>query len=273
MRLALPLTLVALVFLAGCGGVIGSDVHTSVSSTPAPVPTDAPVADLPGLSETGISDPEALAATNAARLNGTSFTVIENTTATAANSTELYHRNRTTRISTNHSRSWSTVNGSVLSTRLGNHSTTHIEQWFDGTRYVVQAEGATGTEYFTSQQGHPNQIPGQLKFYYGYPAVDSVTVSTAADAIVLRIDASPTYRFSFGETSMNVTDQTVTVRLTEKGRVERFRIENTGRLISDPNMTVEYVSVTQYTAIGETTIERPDWLSAAHNATITNGDR
>jgi hypothetical protein len=59
----------------------------------------------------------------------------------------------------------------------------------------------------------------------------------------------------------------VSVRMTEMGRVERFRIKYAGRLASEPNATVEYVSISRYTAVGETTVERPDWLPAARNAT------
>ncbi|MFD1512896.1 DUF7537 family lipoprotein [Halomarina rubra] len=272
MRRALPLVLAALVCLAGCGGFTGSDPATDAANpTPAAVPTDGPADDLPGLSASGITNATALAAVNADALANTSFTLRGNTTVVAANGTELVDGSGVTRVSANHSRSTARASGGGLYTRPVDHPVTRTERWYNGTATLVRAVGPNETTYLVPPfAGRPERIPGAMESYYRPERATSATVSASEGTVTLRIDVRPpaSANATFVDVPVSVTEQTVTVRMTDEGRVRGYRIDYVGHLATDPDVRVEATSRTRFTDVGETTVERPEWVSTARNGTV-----
>jgi len=266
MRHALPLVVALLVCLSGCSGLVGPDPSGAATSTPAPVPTDGPAADVPGLSEHGITDPEALATANERAFDNRSLTVVGDMTVTAANGTALVDSSSTTRITANHSRALTRVSGDDLLPGL-NASVDNLTQWSNETHMLVRVGGPETTTYFVVQSVSPEGYTNGPGFYYRNRSGESVSVAENG-SIRLRVDGIrlPGNSIGIGGVRIDLSDTTVTVWLTERGLLERVRVEHTGRLATDPSVAVEAVRNTRYIDVGSTTVERPDWLPAARNA-------
>ena len=263
--------LVFLVLLAGCGGGFGFDTGTETSSTvtPAPVPTDDPLSSPPtGLSEDGITDSSALADAHAEALANTSFTIKRNHTLITPNGTRLVDTTSVRRIGANHSH-WTierAFNGT--NARSFERIVEHLGIWFNGTHGFYQFQGPNETAYRVllgiGGVEDPTSRPLLLSYYV---QAESTTVSTENGRIQLRANLEPENKRSPFMPTVNVTEQTVVLTLTETGRVERYRVEYIGRLVNGSDMVVEGVRVGRFTRLGETQLERSDWIPTARNAT------
>jgi hypothetical protein len=271
MRHALPVTgcVVALVVLAGCGGILGSETTTPVTSTPAPVPTDGPLADPPtGLNESGITDPLELASTHQRALDNTSYTYQRTSTLTAVNGTELVNASVVARFPANESRSL-TVQTYATPQPVFGGEVEQVTQWYNGSATLLRITAPNETRYtvFDESTVASLRLSDVLEGYYVNP--DSVAVTSNASSIEIRLTSTSGDEMP-PRTPVNVTNRTVTVTMTESGLVEQYRVEYTGTLVNDPETTVEGVQAVRVTAVGETTVERPDWVSSARNTTATS---
>lgn len=120
MRRALPLAVVALVCLAGCGGLVGGGSSPTSNSTPANVPTDSPLTNPPdGLTADGVVDGSDLAAVHSDALDDRSYSVRRTDRLVAANGTTLSTTNNTQRVSDSHERAISTQQQTGLAVTSG----------------------------------------------------------------------------------------------------------------------------------------------------------
>ncbi|WP_049899832.1 DUF7537 family lipoprotein [Halococcus agarilyticus] len=273
-RLAAVVGLVSLVLLAGCSGTgFDTGTETPATVTPAPVPTDDPLSDPPdGLSEDGITDSFALADAHADALANTSFTVRRNHTLVASNGTRLVDTSSVQRIRADHSR-WMverSYNGTYA--QFARRPVTDVDSWFNGSHGLYRLQGQNGTEYFVFPITGASGPVGRQQLISYYTLTESTAVSTANGRIRLEMNVRPETNRPISPLRVNVTERTVALTLTETGRVERYRVEYTGRLRSDPNTTVEGVRVVRFRGLDETTVERPDWIATARNATAARGE-
>lgn len=275
MRRSVPVVgLVFIILLAGCGGGFGFDTGTDTLSTvtPAPVPTDYPLSDSPtGLSEDGITDSFALADAHAEALANTSFTLRRNHTLIASNGTRLVDTSSVQRVGADRNRSTFERTFDDAYGRSFRGPAKHLSSWYNGTYWFYRIQRPNETEYRAlPHTGGVVEPTGRQQLLSYYVQAESTTVSTANGRIRLRANLEPGNKTSPSMPAVNVTEQTVVLTLTETGRVERYRVEYSGRLVSDPDTTVEGVQTVRFTGLGETTLERPDWIATARNATTAS---
>ena len=267
--------LVSFVLLAGCAGGFGFDTNTDAAPTltPAPVPTDDLLSDLPpGLSEDGITDSFALADTHAEALTNTSFTVRRNRTLVAANGTRLVDRSSVQRVDDTQRRSTveRTFDGTVVQFFRG--PVERVESWFNGTLWIQRRQRTNETKYRMLPPLGAADLTARQQLVSYYVEGESTAVTTTNGRIRLRANLRPRIANSPTTPAVNVTERTVVLTLTETGRVERYRAEYTGRLVNDLDTTVEGTRIVRFTGLGETNVERPDWIAAARNATADGDD-
>lgn len=275
MRRALPLAVVALVCLAGCGGLVGDDSSPVPTSTPADVPTDSALTDPPdGLTADGVSNGFDLAAVHSEILDNRSYSVQRTSRLVAANGTTLSTTNSTQRVSDNHERAVSTQQQTGLAVtsggyaRLFNQSVTQVSQWYDGERYIVRVNGPNGTASGPLMAtGAPDQQPSRT-FQHYYLNAQSETVTSENGTITVHL-SGVSGELTVAALPVNVADSTITVTMTADGQVTQSSAEFTGSLMNGLNTPVEGNWTVQYTAVGETTVDRPDWVDDVQNTTTT----
>jgi len=275
MRRALPLAVVALVCLAGCGGLVGDGSNPTSTSTPANVPTDSPLVDPPtGLTEDGVTGVQTLVEAHIDALDNRSFTERRSDRLLAANGTTLAATNSTQRVNDAHDRAATTyrLTGIPASSERYvtwfDQSVTHLDQWYNGNRSIYRGGGPDGTMYASGPPRDRRTWVSTTALERSYYAAESTTVSSENGSIEVQLDGV-TGNWSIARVPVTVTDATVTVTMTADGRVTQYRTEFTGTLERAPNTTVEGEQVVEYTAVGETTVDRPEWVDSARNSTTT----
>lgn len=271
MRRTIPLVALAvLALLAGCSGGLGLGADSPTGETTAS-PTDDSLGDTPpGLSEENITDGFALADAHADALANTGFTVRTDRTLTADNGTRLEDVTEVRRVAANHSHVAAEATFDGSQGRMLGTPVDRVDSWFDGSRLLYRLRGPNGTEYAafnlndsTVDVVDPTEWKA-LRSYYLH--AESSTVSAANGSIELRMNVTREDSNAASGPAVDVTERTVTVTMTESGLVERYRVEYAGQLADDPDTSVEGVRVVEFAALGETSVERPDWLPAARNA-------
>lgn len=243
--------LALLVLLAGCGGAVSSgDATTATDTTTTPLP--------PGVNETGVV-PQDLANAHGSSLSGTAYEVNYTTRVTYANGTVYAAISRS---------------GSVAAS---DHYTATVEQrgaWTPvgvGPRVAYYADGDTTRRLIVGWDGSESVSPPREasavvverlglvdddRLYQLLVSAESVEVSPAPandGPTVIRLAGAqpiaPSYVSDPGSANATlrvnadgvVTELTVTYGATVDG--ERVRVQTTVR----------------YDALGEATVERPEW--------------
>jgi hypothetical protein len=272
MRHALPATgcVIALVVLAGCGGMLGGGTPTPETAPSTAVPTDGPLDTPPtGLEESGITDPTDLAGTHDAALADTGFTYRTTETLTAANGTELVDSTLLAQYPANESRALVDRTYGTPAPMLDGETGT-VTQWYNGSAALLRITTAEGTEYGVipgTGVGDPS-VGDRLEPYYS--AANEVAVTSNGSHVELRLTSTSGEEVP-GRLPVDVTNRTVTVTMTGDGQVEQYRVEYTGTLVTDPGTTVEGVRTVAVTDVGTTAPAPPDWLPDARDATNTSG--
>jgi len=272
MRHALPAIscVVVLVVLAGCGGVVGDGTSPVDTPTPADVPTDGPLADSPmGLDESGIANATRLANTHNAALDNTSFTYHRTERLTAVNGTELFNVSTMGQYQTNEQQALLVQKYDTSQPPFDGENGT-ITQWLNESSRTYRITTPNETEYGVIREIRyvSPSLGDQLERYY--TKSDGVTVSTSEGSIKLQFTTSSGEEIATG-TPVNVTSGSVTVRMTESGRIEKYRVEYAGTLVNEPATTVKGTRTVRVTGVDATTVEQPNWVSSARDATNTSG--
>lgn len=248
-----PLSLCVVVVLAGCGGL----------STPLSESTDTSGASLPpGLSDDGVENAGRLAAAHDASLANASFTTRFAETIVAENGTSLVDRRGRQQVATNHSVWWGTT-GYGVPQRLFDTSATTVDAWSNGTVTFYRATGGNETRYAAYLWTGSDWTGRELLRLFYRNATD-VTVTTDDGSVHLSARLSGT--LEAGQyPGVDITDGTLTAKLSERGRVERYSVDYTGTLLEAPETSVEGNYSREFSAVGETTVDPPAWVPTARN--------
>ncbi|MFC5974009.1 hypothetical protein ACFPYI_22035 [Halomarina salina] len=268
MRSALPLALLLMVALAGCGGFMGSaPASTSDSPTPAAVPTDHPLANPPpGLTAGGISDPQTLAAAHRDSLNASSFTIQTHVRWQYANGTEALNVTTRTNVAATHQQ-WRTITTShQVPTET---AVVQFDEWYNGSHsfqriLVNNTTVRTGGPTFSPNQSVPDR---QRSLALVYASARDPTIRTTNGLIQIQTTTPPT-RTALTESGVeNVTNWTLTATVTDDGRVTEYRVTYTGTVAELQGTRVTGETVVSFVVPAEAGVDRPDWV--ARNTTAT----
>lgn len=269
---------IVLTALAGCGGVFGTATDGADTATPTntvddpvttsvtPTPENPLAAPPTGLSPDNLTSATQLAAQHREALDDRNLTVRIRHRLTADNGTLLVDETEVRRVSAD--REWlatRTFDGTYA--RYFGTPAERVETYYNGTAVFSQLRVDERTNYLVDDsvtETDPVEYQNVLLFY---TLATNVNVSTTDGSVRLRFVVPSDTRVSAVSPAVNGTGATVTVHLTRSGRIESYRTEYTGRLIGSPETTVRTNRTVRFEAIGETSVERPDWVSTARNAT------
>ncbi|MWG36845.1 hypothetical protein [Halomarina oriensis] len=180
----------------------------------------------------------------------------------AENGTSLLDRTGRQRVAANHS-VWRGTTEYGVPQRPFDGPTTAVDAWSNGTATYYRIGGPTDPQYEAYLWAGSDRTGQQLLLLF-YRNVTDVTVGTDDGSVHLSANLSGT--FEAGQyPGVNITDGTVTARLSESGRVERYSVDYTGRLVQSPEITVEGHYSREFSAVGETTVDPPAWVPTARN--------
>jgi hypothetical protein len=291
--------LVVAVALAGCGATFGSpgmdttpaDTETrsttatptvtetpTVSATPTTAPTSDGISLPPGVTGEGVDDPLALTNAHATVLSDSSFAVAMNTTERYENGT-LRSREVITATFGESGDRYAVdyaVSGSLPS--LMDASTGRLSAWADGEQ-VYQRLVVNGSASY--QRLH--DANGDARDPQDYLLADQIeedrlyVLLSTFDGSVERVSRNGTtyYRlasenFSNSESVAATVDldsierANLTAVVDARGIVHEYRLEYAGSI---DDRSVHGVHEVAYDDVGSATVERPDWVDEAENAT------
>lgn len=264
-----PLVTVAcLLVLAGCSGVPvdGRDTSPAGTATPAPVPTDdlPPGQIAPGVSPGGIEDPEALRAAHEAVLRNRSYRWSTGTVHRSENRTVLFRSTFDLRVDP--------ANDTYLVTR--------VREGVGPRRDGTDATWANATSVFERRV-----VEGDVT-YDRHDRPDRRGAAHGVGIVSLLAEVDPDVigkRQANGTTEYVLVSRNVTRSIgagavdaapagpgrlvavvTSEGLVRSVRLT---RVVARDGTEVTVHANTTVTRIDDTTVERPDWVAAAANAT------
>lgn len=279
MRAALrALLLAALVATAGCSGVFGDD-QTAARETTAGDADSTP----PGLTEAGLTDTNALVDAHAETLENRSLTLQERGVQRYENGTLRWRENQTVRVAANRTR-YLLVTDEMGRPIFGGDGN-HVEIFADGDRLYrsVRTPNSSWADVVRTADGDaatPRSIaldPARTDDTYVL-----LNVFDASGSESVR-QQSPDSRRYYVETSDlelpgllashleldAVQNATLTVVVTADGRIEEYRVEFGG---TQDGTVVRGERTLWYEAVGETTVEVPDWLDDVEDRDGAGGD-
>jgi len=299
--------LAVVLVLAGCGGLTGTESGAggdigedeangeigdgaAVSVTPAPVPTventTASSQELaPGLSATGVSDPDALLAAHRRVLDADPYTVRAVVRVTDANGTVYSRSAATTRVTERGERYYYV--GEFVPSKRSDETLVRYESWSDGREILTAAtrreNGTAGENVTTDGNTTYRRVPAEYERnagIYGPPRYGErvrAQVSAVETAVRDRTDTvGPTY-YTVAITGVrdpsvlesdrlgNARNVSGRLLVSPKGLVREHRVTFTAT--TPTGMAVRVVESIRYSSVGWTTVERPPWYDAAIAAT------
>lgn len=194
-------------------------------------------------------------------LQSGNYTVRKQIDITTENGTTLVNYTHVSNVGTNRTRA----------VDVQTYDDRRVDWWFNGTRLATRTQQPNGTEYSGDDSQAYDGVTGLLGgdvLRQTLEDAETPTVTTAEDGVRIRITTPPEdavggYRIVGG---LHITARTVTITMTEDGRITRYTAEFTGYPANNPETTVEGSWELRYTAFGETTVERPSWVEDARNA-------
>lgn len=277
------LLVAVLVVVAGCSSPASPPTGTTTATaTAAPVPTDQPSTFLaPGVTPRGVADPVALAMAHRRTLGRTNVTVRIEESRRYANGTLRWRRTAIQRVDARGRTVRSHYVGEFEGSRRGSGLLSEFVRFPDATRverYTV-GDGAYhryrfpsgDTWYVGAASPDPRLVdPGLVPLFW---AIDTrVTAREVRDGTArYRLEGSevgdPTtlQRVFLGGRFADVRNVSFEATVDERGVVRRYRLTYT--LVRTDGVVVLGTESVRFTDIGTTTMERPDWYTAAVNAT------
>jgi hypothetical protein len=279
MRAALRvLLLAALVATAGCSGVFGDESGPSAEATT----TDSgPLA--PGLTADGLADAATFSDAHASNLDERSLTLQERHVQRYANGTLRWRKNQTVRVAANRTRYLLVTD--VTGRPMFGDDGGRMEVFADGDRVfrAVETPNRSSANVFRTSDGDPTSPrgvpfdPTKSDELYVLLNVFDVTGSEKVERAPrpvgrIRLHSS---RLELPELLASrleldtVRNATLEAVVTPEGVVEEYRIEYEG---TQGDAVVRGEATVWQEAVGETTVEAPDWLDQVGDRDGASGD-
>lgn len=274
------LTAVIAISVAGCSSIAfdGGSGSPDSTVTPAPVPTSSDMDSLRGIGPEAVTDPALAGATHGSVLRDTSYTVTSNRTVTDFNGTTRSQvRTRIERQPNGVFRADVTIRGPHAPVLLG-RPPAQATFWSDGDRYFRKLDRDNKTVYneFTPVNG----FAGTVSFWVnsvaldGPPGRDATTVFELFRS--LRVQETPGAETTAMVTGHELTanesitrrlsapdDASLVARVRSDGLITAYRLSYTARTDDDTRVRVQ--RTVRFSAVGETTVERPVWYDRIEN--------
>lgn len=256
-RMAYNAALAALVVLAGCGTIAGSDRSIEKTVTPAPLPTDG--AEFPpGISNSGVA-PDVVTDTHERRMSGTNYTFRSRQRVVGPNGT-MWVTNRTRRIDNEASAYTGRIDHNVTEFPLGRFSAP-IEYWGNDSVYASRRILTDRTSFYGWSRTDQTDTFASLPLIERTLTATRVSVVSRAGGVTLVGDSfSDPQKLPSPPYLENPRNGSLTVRVTDRGVVTRWRFAYDATLA---NETVRVTRRARLTDIGSTVVERPPWVDAA----------
>lgn len=278
MRGSAVLAVALLVALAGCNAAPGGDGTTTAATTSeatrdgtatgtGPGDADPP----PGVSASGVTDPDELVDAHDGVLRNTSYTVESNVTVRGEGAL-LARTNATVRVAAGGHPAFQRYRvGGERPESVGLYGY-DVETWHDGNATWYATDGPNGTDYRRVPGERGRSLGAQTgrdhlhALFTGLNATVAGT-ETRDGATLHRLgatrpgDAESLVGTLRGDEVANVS---LTALVGEDGVVHRYRV---GYDATVEDSTVRVERAVRFTALGETTVERPAWYDEAANAT------
>jgi hypothetical protein len=226
----------------------------------------------PGLNESGVTDAAALADAHEAVLRNTSYATVSNTTARAPDGTLLAQLDDTTTFGHDplRYRSESSVEGE--NPRVIGAFGSDLEVWASENGTWQAIERPNGTEYRKvadrirlSAADRTNRDALFVLFSTVNTTVaDTETRNGTALYRVNSTDVTGPEALASHLRADSVSNVSLSALVDERGLVREYRVEYTATL---GGKTSRVERTVRFTALGETTVERPAWVAEASNST------
>lgn len=270
----------AVALLAGCSNVLdGPSGPNAPTTTPAPVPTADPasVALAPGVTGSGVVNPDALARSHERYLANRSYTLTVNRTTRYANGT--LRSQVVTRIRLAANRTYSTdirVAGPHATVVIG-EPPANATFWSDGRRYLRRFGRGDETVY---NEFRPVSGAGTWTYWVHFFVLDgraSTDIEATFDAVETSVidrsvenDSGAVRLASVGghrseafvdiDDARNVRDVRVAATVATRGYVRAYDIRYVATIHGE---AVRVSRTVEYEAVGETSVGRPSWYDRA----------
>ncbi|WP_128475981.1 hypothetical protein [Halorussus pelagicus] len=235
--------------------------NTDDTTTATVVEDDSP----PGLSPSGVTDAEAFAAAHEAALANRSYTYTRNATVTAPNGTRLGNWTERVQVGPERLRFNNTQTGTGVT--VGGHAIDDLRVYTNGSvtlfntdNYRRHAGRGFAATQFSSTSLLTDAFDASETSVTTVERNERMWFQVAAE----RDDETFTYRYSNETVEVRATNLTATALVAPSGLVTDLTYEydfERGNVSGHRTMDV------RYSAVGETTVERPPWYDEAINAT------
>jgi hypothetical protein len=266
-RFAHSLAVATLVVLAGCGGFVGAEPTPRERVTPAPVPTDAE-AYPPGISAEGVAA-SAVTEAHERQLRDTNYTFRSRQRVVGPNGT-MWVTNRTRMVANGVSEYTGRIDHRVVEFPLGRFPDP-IEYWGNESVYASRRILTDRTEFYgwSRLDDGPREVTS-LPLLGRTLGATSVSVVDRPNGVVLvGTTLRDPARLPIPPYLSNPRNVSLTVRVTDSGLVTRWRLAYTATL---ENRTVRVTRRARLTAVGTTTVERPEWVDVARQRMQARSD-
>lgn len=269
-RVAFALLVASAAVLAGCsGGLTDGTQSPRPTATPAPVPTvssfpNPRVEEVPGLSSDGIEDPFRLGSAHRAILSNQSHTRWRTVTERFADGTLRRRTTAVTRVVPGQDQHRylreRTFEGPVPPTGTIYPNATQIEAYGADRAYVraTYPNGSTTVASFRRNDGNDRTLAVVLAAFE--TRIAGRTSCGSRTCYVVRSTALETPQYLAGAfvafEDWAVTGGSLVAFIDGRGLVHEYRVRYT---VETPIRRYWAVRHVRYAALGETTIERPEW--------------
>lgn len=270
-RVSPALLAVALVLLAGCNGLIPQQpTPTAQTRTTTPPTTDSttttPTRIAPGLTESGVTDPLALAEANREILRNNTYTAETVLLATYPNGSERADVSRRTY--------WGSDAVRVEAIHRTDPPTWERRELYhrhDGDRAYLRLVAAGGAvdyrnESWSTLRSMPERPGDWMHRVYGLLGAANFTVERIQREGTTRYRLESTGRVRLATGYDSYANASATLWVDPDGMVREYHLEYDAR---SGNQTVHVDKAGYLGRIGATAVEPPAWLADAKNESVT----
>ena len=265
------------VLVAGCSGFTGGDEPTP-TLTPGEAPEPTTVYP-PGVDESGVVAPDALAEAHTDRDDGRSYTLISNRTVRYENGTLRAEISTRIELATDRSFVVSVATDGPDGPLLLGEPPASAVYWSNGSTYAraLTRDGRTTYNTFTP----PDQYTGTWRYWtrtvafggragYSGQTIREVFTSVPTTVVgretrngttVVRLAGSSAESSDFAAPEIDsVTNLTLQAAVDTNGLVRLLQYRFDGTVDGEPVVVERTI---RYEAVGSTTVEKPSWLDRA----------